>query len=141
MSGMLLRLRLFFSIKFVWVGLAMIGVIHWGIGVLMAIGGLAMGYSILRKGLGEQYLVTPREQNARFWEDLVWSHSTWVNPDETPKQAIKRLAGPWQGPASPAPQPVLQGHRAVLAAGPVFCRYCPSGTTQCSGHGVQRRKD
>lgn len=49
----------------------------------------------IRAGIKEQYWEPPNHQRARLWEDLVWGHSYWINPNESPEQGIERLAGPF----------------------------------------------
>lgn len=51
----------------------------------------------IRDGLHEQYWESPMAQAARLWEDVVWGHATWVNP-ETPDQGVQRLSGPYRLP-------------------------------------------
>lgn len=49
----------------------------------------------IRAGLREQYWESPIKQAARLWEEVVWSHATWLNR-ETPDEGVKRLTGPFQ---------------------------------------------
>lgn len=70
-------------------------------------------YTTIRDGIREQFWIDPLAQARRFWEDLVWDHSTWSNGAETPEQAIERLTRHLQ-PSSPPPSPQRAPHELAI---------------------------
>lgn len=133
--------------KVAWAVLVWIGVSQKWTGLLLAALAIFLGAKTLRSGLREQFWVSPHDQAARLWEDLVWSHSTWKNPGETPQQGIERLAGPHQRAARRSRElpEVTKRQRIRLSRQhiPITrppCRYCPKGVAQCDGHGVRQEQ-
>lgn len=82
--------------KLLWAALLWVGVSDRNTALIMTVIISAYCIRIYRKGVREQYWAPMELIAQRHWEDLVWDHSVWVNPDETPEQAIERLAGPWK---------------------------------------------
>jgi hypothetical protein len=105
---------------------------------------VAFAIWFIRKGVREQVWIDPHAQAARIWEDLVWGHSTWLNPNETPEQGIERLAGPHQRLVRRPPEQrkrssprISMPRRQVQRADTGPCRYCARGVARCDGHGVR----
>lgn len=50
----------------------------------------------IRDGYREMYWETEEQRQARYWENLVWSHSSWLNHRgdrlETPDEGLERLS-------------------------------------------------
>lgn len=84
-------------LKLLAVGMVLAGMSEKSASLITGGLGLALCAKQVRDGIREQYWESPEDQAARHWEDLVWGHSQWVNP-ETPDEGIVRLTGPFRLP-------------------------------------------
>lgn len=125
--------------KLLWFGLLALGLSHRSSALILTAVIWVACALIFRHGLREQVQEPEEEGYVRRWTELVWSHSVWINPGESPADAIKRLAGPWERTPQPKARPTKR-HQAIWKRKPLPirqpCRYCPRGAVSCSGHGI-----
>lgn len=87
------RLHGAFYVKAVAVVLVFLGLSEKSAALISGGVGFFIGGIEIRNGIKEQYWEPPNQQRARLWDDLVWGHSSWINP-ETPEEGIARLVTP-----------------------------------------------